>query len=159
MAGGNVSSEPRDGGVQEMLVTFTGTPGTGGPESIGIESATTASPTYSPYAGPGMITSVSSAGGSTLSILMSGFGVAETYRFTFGGTFTGTPDTVEVRMLWGDCDEGSVPATYGEVDVADKVVLFATWGGYSMRTDLNMDGVTDVSDKTQLFARWGSTAP
>jgi hypothetical protein len=159
LANGDVSSEPRESGVLELWVEFTAQPGTGAPADVTIESATTASPVYAPYAGPGTITGVTDEGSNWLRFDMSGFNVAETYRFTFGGNLTSTPDSLEVRMLWGDCDGGSVPATYGAVEVADKVVLFANWGGYTIRTDLNTDGATDVTDKTQLFARWGSTAP
>jgi hypothetical protein len=173
-AGMDVNSEPREGGVQELRLTFSGAlcPSvlTVGPGLVQIESQTTANPGYAGYTGAGMVTGVAlEDADTTLVLTMSGFEDAATYRFTLNGA-TNSPQSIEVRMLAGDCDDGlgsapgipgPNPSTYGAVNEADKVFLFANWGGFSQWADIRLpfDSAVDEIDKTLLFARWGATAP
>jgi hypothetical protein len=162
----DVSSEPREGGVTELRITFDGVPGLPGDcltdACLALESQTGApcglEADFAPYAGAGSV-AVDGIDGNTLVLLLSNFEDGATYKFTVGGDVTAIAgQAIEVRMLLGDC-VGTPVESYGQVEVADKTLLFANWGAYTMDVDFNLDGVVDVADKTLLFARWGSSAP
>jgi hypothetical protein len=145
-----IRSEPRQGGITQLRVTFDVEPGGPGANPVSIEQATCAAQAYVPYAGASA--GSGSIEGNTLVLNFTpGLENARTYRLTIGPEVTRIPgQTLEVRGLVGDANHD------GLVNASDRSVVVGVWtgAGFSCASDLNSSGATNASDRSIVVGAW-----
>jgi len=156
VASENVTSESRDGGLEQLVIEFDAVPGacSSGDGCLLVEYQPGGAGTYpgdesSWSAFTGATVTFNSVVGNTLILDVSGLESCSTYRFTVGAEVTSVAEQViEVRSLLGDMDSSGV------TDALDKGPLYGVivGSGFSVETDLNLDGVTNALDKGPLYA-------
>ena len=151
----DVTSEPREGGIERLVIDFDTVPGTCGggggclvvdyqPGGAGTHPGDESS--WVPFAA--VTVAFNSIVSNTLILDISDLDPCATYRFTVGDEVTGIADqSIQVRNLLGDMDDS------GMTNAGDKGPLYGTiaGSGYSPKTDLNTDGVTNAGDKGPLY--------
>jgi len=145
-------SDPRQGGVTELRLTFDVPPGEPGPNPVTLEQATCAAPAYVPYSG--LSTSSASVAGNTLVVTFTpGLENARTYKITLNSEVTSVAGQyVEVGGLVGDVNND------GLVNATDRSVVVGVWtgSGFTCPTDANSDGATNATDRSIVVGSWTS---
>jgi hypothetical protein len=142
-------SEPRNGGISHVRITFDIAPGGAG-TGFTIDQATCAAPAFVPYAGAS-VASGSIAGNDLVITFTPGLENARTYRINLGSPLTNIGgQSVQVRGLIGDTN------TDGAVNATDRSVVVSAWtgGGFSCATDLNNDAATNATDRSIVVSAW-----
>jgi hypothetical protein len=169
----NVTTEPRQvrlsppptpsanqGGISRLVVTFNIPPGGPGTNFVSIEEqsgppcGTLAA--YAPYGGAS-VASASVAGNDLTLDFTPPLEDCRTYRFTIGPDVTSLAgQSFQVRSLRGDCS--AVAGSYGITNGADRSAVLAAWTGpgYTIPTDITLDGVTNGADRSAVLAVWTS---
>jgi hypothetical protein len=135
-------TEPRQGGVTELRLTFDVGPCGAGPSPVTIEQATCAAPTYVPYSGASSV-SAAVVGNELVLNFIPGLENARTYRITIGPEVTSIAgQSLEVRGLIGDVNGN------GSVNAIDRSVAVGVWtgAGFTCSTDVNNNQVTGGFD-------------
>jgi hypothetical protein len=158
---GNVTSEPRNGGITELRVAFDVAPGMPGEDPVTIEEQTCAAcpctgsqAAYAPYTGSATVNGTV-AGNELVLTFTPGLENARTYRLTLGPEVTSIVDqTIEVRSLVGDVDSS------GSVNAVDRSMIVGVWTSpshYSPATDLDRSGATNAVDRSMAVGAWTGT--
>jgi hypothetical protein len=146
-------SEPRQGGITEVRITFDTAPGGPGANPVALEQATCAAPAYVPYAGAST-TSADVAGNELVITFSPGLENARTYRITLDAEVTSIPGQfVEVSGLLGDVNGD------GLTNATDRSVVVGVWTGashFSCPADLNSDAATNAIDRSIVVGSWTS---
>lgn len=145
-----VASEPHQGGISDVRITFDLTPGGPGPNPVSIEQATCAAPSYVPYSGAATVSA--GIGGNTLLLTFTpGLENARTYKITVNSSVSSIPGQfVEVAGLVGDVNSD------GQVNATDRSVVVGAWtgSGFSCPSDANNDGQTNATDRSLVVGAW-----
>jgi hypothetical protein len=158
---GNVSGEPRNGGVTELRVAFDLPPGQPGASPVTVLSQACGACPCAPgsqaaYAASGIIPEAASLDGSELVLTFNpGLTGPATYRLNMTQSVAGfTGGALEVRALLGDVNGDR------RTNATDRSHVVAAWtttgGAFSPTTDLNLDGVVNASDRSLVVAQWTS---
>jgi hypothetical protein len=146
-------SEPRQGGITELRLTFDTPPGGPGTNPVSVEQATCAAPAFAPYSGTATL-SATVAGNELVLSFSPGLENARTYSITPGPEVTSIAGQfVQVRGLLGDATAD------GLVNGGDRTAIIAVWtgSGFSCVTDVTNDGQTNGGDRTAIIAAWTSS--
>lgn len=157
---GNVSTDPRRGGISEVRFRFDGRPDRPLPDSVlhleqvGIPAGTLEE--YGPYTGSSNM-ACHREDQEWVCAFDPALETYRTYKFVLNSEAGGLGGaSVEVRSLEGDAN-GS-----GEVNASDRSAVVGAWTGgqgFSAATDVNMDGVTNASDRSLVVAAWTAPTP
>ena len=147
---GTRSSEPRQGGITRVRLTFDVAPGSPGPNPVMLEQATCASPAHAPYSGASTY-SATVVGNELVVVFTPGLENARAYKLKLNASITSIlGQFIEVRGLVGDVNsDGSVNAT-------DRSGVVAAWTGpaFSCSTDLDSSGATNATDRSIVVSAW-----
>lgn len=149
--GAAVTSEPRQGGIQELLLRFDDLPHGPGEDPVALEDKVCPPPgTYAPYAGASSIT-VTVLGYNLRLIFTPALENTHTYRLTVDAEVTTQADPfLEVRGLVGDANSD------GRVNATDRSAVVGVWtgSGYSPSTDIDNSGRTNATDRSVVVGAW-----
>ena len=160
---GNVTSEPRAGGLAEVRLTFDVVPGGPGatPVTILEQSCAGCSPAcspagtqggYVPYSGAAVMSSAVEGNDLVLRFAPELEG-ARTYKLELNESVTSVAgQSLEVRVLLGDANSD------GRTNASDRSQIVSVWtgAGFSPATDVNLDGRTNGGDRSVIVAVWTS---
>lgn len=142
---GAIGTEPRTGGIKELVLTFD-KPLLTGPE-FSIYGAECNTSNFMPYLGTVNYTIKNN---ELLLSFSAALENAKIYKIDLS-TGAGSTQSFEVMVLEGDASNN------GLVNAIDRSVVVGVWTseqGYSMRTDFNLDGVTDKEDRGMAVDAW-----
>jgi hypothetical protein len=159
--GSPASSEPRNGGIEMLVVRFDDALVSGSPSSTDVTvdqqvctlacngcSATT-------YAPSGIAPTTVSACANELTLTFSpGLPNARKYRVGMGSNITTAANQyVEIRGLIGDATGN------GRVDAGDRSAVVGAWtapGSFSCPSDITNNGQTNAADRSAVVGAWTS---
>lgn len=149
----SVASEPRQGGITELRLTFASSPTIFEASSISILWQTGCPPgSQAAYAPTALVPATVTAEGDVLVLtFVPALENASTYKIEFRAEPTGVPIAdIEVRGLRGDADSD------GRVNGEDRSAVVGVWTGtnFSCQTDLNNDGRTNGGDRSLVVGAW-----
>lgn len=143
-AGAPITSEPRIGGITEVIFIYDAPPG--GTLTVESDCTCPSPPDYQPVDPP---VSCATDADTLVCTFDPALPNACTYRFTVPSA--GATASVELRGLTGDVD-GS-----GRVNSTDRSAVVAQWTGpnrFSCGTDLDGNGVTHSPDRSTVVGFW-----
>jgi hypothetical protein len=149
----NVTSEPRQGGITELRLTFDAPPGGPGANPVAIHQQSCpggAQSDYQLYSGGSQIAAAVEGNELVLSFAPP-LANARTYRITVGPAITGVPcQSLEVRGLVGDANSD------GQVNATDRSFVVGVWtgSGFSPNTDIDTSGQTNATDRSVVVGAW-----
>lgn len=146
-----VKSEPRQGGISEVRVSFdvplvcpVGTP-------ITLDQKSCPAPgTYASYSGSS-VASTNIAGSELVLSFSPSLENLRTYRINIGSAVTSIAGQyVEIRGLVGDVNSS------GTVNGGDQSAVVGVWtgSGFTCATDITNNGVTNGGDKSVVVGAW-----
>jgi hypothetical protein len=142
-------SEPRQGGITTVRLTFDGVPGGPGSNPVTIEQRTCAAPAYVPYSGASSVTAAVQGNDLVLTCTPA-LENARTYRINIGpdvSTIAG--QSVEVRGLFGDVNND------GRVNSFERSTVVGSWtGAFSCASDVDNTGAVNAFDRSAVVGAW-----
>jgi hypothetical protein len=155
----DVTSEARDGRIEQLRVNFNVAPGGPGPTPVTLLQQTGCPPgsqaAYAAYSGSSTI-SASISGNALVLMFTPALENARTYKFQLSGPplTSVTGQAFEVRCLRADVTSS------GRVDSGDRSAVVGAWtgGGFSCATDIDLSGQTNSGDRSAVVGVWTGPA-